>query len=204
MSDDPNAEPGSPETDAWASLGETWRAGGSEPLAAVDSAEIARRARRFAGKIRLRNAGEWAACGVLIAVGAVRAVQEAAWPSKLSDLGLIAVALWVGGTIAARGRNLPAPSPAATTAEVLAHERAQLERQRVLLLGVRRWYLGPSLAWVVLTVIVRVLETSGLARRYALIGGAGTLLVTGIVFVVVDRLNARAARDLARKLSQLG
>ncbi len=196
MSDDPK------ETDAWAGMSRAWRAEGAEGPA-VDTADIARRARRFAWKIRLRNAREWFACLVMIVAGAVWAARDAAWPSRVSALGLIAVSIWVGGVLAVRGQNLPAPSPAATTEEVLAHERAQLERQRVLLLGVRRWYLAPLMAWMIMTQVIiytRIRDLGAGAKLHSLV----VAVVAIVLFVVVDRLNARAARELAKKLAQLG
>jgi hypothetical protein len=76
--------------------------------------------------------------------------------------------------------------------------RNELERQRQLLDGVWRWYLGPFVPPAVVAVAARFHD-----RPEALWGNVG--IATGLVgvFCGVAWLNARAAAKLAREIEHL-
>jgi len=195
-----------PETSAWTGLGEVWRGAEVGPAAAIDTAEIARRGKKFARTVAWRNLRELAACVLLLGVSVVQLVDVKRWLDALFPGSMIAAVVYVGAHIVRRGRNLDPPAPAATTTEHLAYERAQLDRQRRLLLSVRSWYLAPLAVPVVVAYAVTLLEDylAGRDLLRALPALALGLAIAGGIFVLVDRLNARAAKKLGEKLDALG
>ncbi len=194
-----------PDQSAWAELGGAWRANELDLSAPVPTAQVARRAAKFARTIRWRNAREIAGAVLLIVWGARDALHATTWLDRLPALALIAAAIFVAAMLLARGRNLVPPPVSATTTEFLAYERAQLERQHQLLSGVRRWYSMPLAVPVVLSFAVWFYK---LARRGTHATALGVVLVSALVgvvavFVVVDRLNARAAKQIGERLKAL-
>ena len=119
---------------------------------------------------------------------------------------MVAGALFVAAFLLARARNLRAPDPAAPTSEVLAHERAQIERQARLLERVWIWYLAPLLPSVAL------IYADSLQRALARSDGAPGTGVGVIValfaaslglFVLIGWINRRAARRLRERMAPL-
>jgi hypothetical protein len=204
---DREAEDTGPETSAWAGLGLAWR---QEPVAApvvLDVSVVRRRARRFAWRIRTRNMAEWSASALLVVLGCTVAIQSPAWSLRIPMLAMAAVAAWVGVTLYRRGRNLPPPSPSASTVEYFAYERAQLVRQHTLLSSVRRWYLGPLFGVVALfygIALVLRLRAQGWAGVGALGGLALSFAGQVAFFAWIDFVNRRAAKRLAARLAEVG
>jgi hypothetical protein len=91
---------------------------------------------------------------------------------------------------------------AATVEEEIASHRRQLERQRDLLAGIWRWYLGPLVPGLVLFAVSLPFEQSRSGPR-AWIGTAVVLSIGAAVFVGIARLNRMAARQLQRKIDAL-
>lgn len=91
-----------------------------------------------------------------------------------------------------RGRSEPIPSGA----PVIAHHRAQLERQRAALASVFWWYLLPLLPGLALFLYAAA------PTREPWIGAASATFCA-VVFVGVWWLNHRAARALAGEVAEL-
>jgi hypothetical protein len=202
--DSPSAEVSGPETSAWAGLSAAWQTSAPAPAAPLDMTAIRKRVNRFAWLIRFRNAREWGASALLIVLFADLARRADSLASALVFLAPALVVAWVAVNLWRRGRNLPPPSPSATTSEFLAHERAQLARQHVLLSRVRRWYLGPLFAVValphVLAFVARVREGLPLVPTLIVVASfCGEIAF----FVLLDFMNRRAAKKLAAKIEAL-
>lgn len=199
MSDRPEGPEG------WDALGAEWRQ--DEPTSSfddVDPVAVRARAARFARTVRWRNARELAA-GAAVALGGVgiawRASSSFGW---FGGVALTAGALVVTATIALRGRNASPPPPDAPAHEVIAFERAELERQARLLERVWLWYLAPFAPSVVAiyagslrAAFARPDPTGGIVLAVVLFG------VTAGVFFLVARWNTRAARALRRRMKTL-
>jgi hypothetical protein len=165
---------------------------------AVDVARVRVEAVSFERQIRRRNTREYAA-GVFV-VAAFGAVAFVA-PDPLGRLGaaLIAVgAVSVMASLARRGSG--APLPDALGAPTLAWRRAELTRQRDLLAGIWRWYLGPLVPGMVLFLASAAwrAETAG---SFAVVGA--TALAGVAVFGAIARANHAAAAELDRELAAL-
>jgi hypothetical protein len=198
-------EPNGGDLEGWERLGAAWR---NEPVGApppIDVAEVRRRADAFARTIRRRNLREIAAGAVVIAGGAGIAATAPARLGQLGGVAMVLGAIAVSLFIALRARNRPAPPPAAPTREVLAHERAELERQARLLERVWIWYLAPLLPSVVLIyadALIRALGRSGPERTVGIALSAGLFGASLAFFVLIGRLNARAAQRLRARMAQ--
>lgn len=196
---------GGPE--GWEGMGAAWRAG--EPggaFAQVDVDEVRRRAGAFARQIRVRNLSEIAAGVTVIAAGAGIAASAATLLGKLGGAAMAAGAIAVALIIALRAGNIPAPPPAAPTRDVVAHERAQLERQARLLERVWVWYLAPMVPSMVLIYtesLVRALGRSGTERTVGIAMSAGLFLASLAFLALVGWWNAREAKRLRARMAKL-
>ncbi len=177
-----------------------WQEQERQPMeVAVD--RIARDAASFRRAIRRRNVREYAASVIVVAIfGAYAALAD-------TVLYRVACAMIIAGTIhvAYNLRRHGSSEPgelAARTVDHLASHRRQLERQRDLLAGIWRWYLGPLVPGLVLFAVSLPFEQSRSGPR-AWIGTAVVLSVGAAVFVGLARLNQMAARQLQRKIDAL-
>jgi hypothetical protein len=118
----------------------------------------------------------WAACAVLV-------VGEA----------VVVAGVW------RRSRRAAAP-PDGTTAEVLAHYRGELLRERETLRTVWRWYLAPVLPGLVLFPVAVCVQVG----IRALPVGVGCAVATLGVCALVVAVNRRAAGKVAREIEALG
>lgn len=206
MSHDPEQREEGPE--GWSDWGASWRAAAPQgsSLDDVDLAQARRRADRFAWQIRFRNAREIAA-GVLVVVCGVGIATHA--PTWLGVLGGVAMSLggaFVSVFIVLRARTLPAPAPTAPTREVLAHERAQLERQARLLERVWIWYLAPLVPSVVLIYaegLLGALGRAGTHRSATIATTVGMFAGTLAFFALIGWMNVRVARKLRERMAKL-
>ena len=201
---DTTPEESATESEAWAEVGLAWRSKNLEAPLAMNASDVARRARKFAWSIVWRNTRELLACVALVAWAMHDAFGRSSWVERLPSLSMAVAALWVGAYLVLRGRNLSPPPPTATTDAFLAYERTQLERQRRLLLGVRRWYLGPLLVPIFLMSSILFLKMPDHWSAVPLAVVGVFLSAAVAVFACVDRLNMRAAKQLSETLKALG
>jgi hypothetical protein len=177
-----------------------WQERERQPIElAVD--QIARRADAFRRTIRRRNAREYVAAAVVVAVFGAYAVLADAVLVRVACATTIAGALYVAYYL----RRYGAPEPAdlaVCTADHLALHRRQLERQRDLLASIWRWYLGPLVPGLVLFAVSKPIEESKFATG-SWIGAAISLSVGALVFVGIAKLNRMAARRLQREIDAL-
>jgi hypothetical protein len=163
--------------------------------------ELRRRARKFQRKIYWRNAREYVAALVVVILFGFEF-----WlvPDALTRVGFglcIAGLLYVVGQLHRKGsaRSLPAEMGLATSLEFF---RRELEKQRDLVGSVWSWYLGPLIPGLVVLTVAFARTNPRHLRHFGL-SLAIFNLVAALVFVLVWRLNQRAARKLERRIEEL-
>lgn len=154
------------------------------------------RARRLAGRVRRRNTREYLAGGLVVAVFAAQASSA---PNRLVVVGCV---LAIAGTLYVM-RHLSAHGTTRSPADygVLdcrAFHRAELVRERDLLRGVWRWYLGPLIPGGVVFLVGHAL-----ARPDGWSGAFVVAAVCTLFFVLVGHMNARAADRLQQQIDTL-
>lgn len=170
-----------------------WQAQPVAPLG-LSAAEIRAKAGALRGTIRARNNREWVAAvfvGVFFAFIAISGdglVERVG--GGLTVVGTVYVALYIRahGTVAA----LPGEGLACA-----AFYRRELVRQRDLLRGVWRWYLGP------LVPGMAVLLIGGLVRSGFAPGSTIAAVFVLVVFGGVGLLNHIVARELTRQIDAI-
>jgi hypothetical protein len=161
-----------------------WQAQPVLPLG-LSAAELAAKATRFRGIIAARNRREWLACvfvGLFFTYAAITAQELLLRVSFVLTVVGTAYVAWYMRKHAVPGA-LPGAGPC------LDFYRGELERQRDLLRGIWRWYLGP---------LVPGLAVMAIAAPSALLVG---LFV--VVFGGVGWLNQAAAAALQRDIDAL-
>jgi hypothetical protein len=180
-----------------------WQSSG-EPQSLPSAEKVGRRARAFERRLRWRNLREYAAAALV--AGVFTYIAFVAQGTILLRLGC---ALCVGGILYVavhlhRHGSPQAEDRAVATADYAAFYRRELERQRDLLRGIWRWYLGPLVPGMVLFMVSVPLEAPVGPRRWPLwiaaIAGAG---FSALVFLAVARLNQHAVRRIEREIETL-
>lgn len=180
-----------------------WQAGG-EQQTLPSAEEVHERARAFERRLRFRNLREHAAAA--LGAGVFTYVAIVAQGTILLRLGCalcVAGLLYVAVHLHRRGSPQP-EDVAVATADYAALYRRELERQRDLLRGIWRWYLGPLIPGMLLFLVSVPLEAPVGPRRWPLwiaaMLGAG---LSALVFLAVARLNQQAARRITREIETL-
>jgi hypothetical protein len=183
-----------------------WKNQPAEPLN-ISLDQLRRQARRLESRVSWRNAREYVASGLVVAVfGYYASVFHAALVRAGCGL-VIAGALFAVFRLHQMGaaRKVPAELAFRTC---LAFRRQELERQRDLLLGVWRWYLLPFVPG--LAVFLVGLFAFAMRQPHAPEHATGIVAVLGLtaagcalVFVGVAKLNHWAARKLQREIEAL-
>ena len=176
------------------SIRELWQSQGGESQP-MPIEELRRRAAAFETRIRRRN---WREYGAAIFVGVCclwMLIAPTPWHVRagavLTLAGLAAVCLNIY-----RNGSAPAVADAATVSR--DWYRKELERQRDLLRGVWKWYLGPTIPELAMWL------TGGLwdhPERWRLV--LVTCLSAAAVFAAIGKLNAYAARKLDKEIASL-
>jgi hypothetical protein len=176
------------------SIRELWQAqeGESQPMPIE---ELRRRAAAFETSIRRRN---WREYGASIFVGVcclwmlyARTPWHVRAGAVLSLAGIAVVCL----NLYRKGS-----APLATDAATVSRDwyRKELERQRDLLRGVWKWYLGPLIPGLVMWFGGVLWDHPELWRRVLVSCGIATVL-----FAAIGRLNAHTARKLDKEIESL-
>jgi hypothetical protein len=160
--------------------------------------EIRTQAQRFQKKIRSRNIREYSAMVLLFVIAIPLGVFLRRFPLVLVGLGLC-----MAGTLVIlyqfRKRAATRPFPAVMgSISCVEFYRQELERQRDAQLSVWSWYILPQVPGAAMLVIAMAFIPA-LGPVVALIYA---VLFT-IAFVVVGKLNKRAAHRLQQKIDEL-
>lgn len=160
----------------------------------LSAAEIHVKAAKLRGAVAARNLREWVAAGIVVVCFSAVAVA-ASGLVRVGSLIVVAAAVVVAGVIYRRGRNehedgLPG----------VVFYRRGLERQRDLLRGVWWWYLGPLALGMVVFAIGGAVNNPGVS---GVVVAVGLIVMTGVVFGYIGRLNMRAAAEIQREIDGL-
>lgn len=175
----------------------------SQPTAAspLDTTELARRDRALRRRLKLRDATEFLAGGlVIVAFGYVAWIVpdlaiRAAAILELAGVALVLTTLW---------RRRPRGDAEVLGVPVRDHYRAELVRQRDMLASVWRWYIGPIVPGM-LAFFAAVAWASARATGDIQAAFPGLALLVPIlgVFWLVGRINAAGARRLDAEIAEL-
>ena len=163
--------------------------------------EIRRRAGKFERRIRWRNAREYAATAIVVAVFGyyIEAVPGAV--ARAGSVLTIAGALYVAWQLHRRASSGNAPAAGAVE-DCLGFHRRELERQRDALASVWRWYLGPLVPGLAIFIAGTALAVP-IPIRYRVLTAAIMLAIVGVVFWLVAKLNSYGARKLQTQIDEL-
>jgi hypothetical protein len=186
-------------------LGSLWRNQPTSALPPLTTDALRERSARMAKGVKRRNLRE--AIAGSLGIAAVSWFGVFSSPNVLSRVGcamLVVGQVFVLAVLWRRGQPRPAPPVTASTAEHLAHCRAELVRERDLLGSVWVWYIAPIvpglLVWLAgLMIAVSPHAPAAWTWSTTLITvacGAGT-------FALIGRANRRASKRLAREIDAL-
>ena len=163
--------------------------------------EIRLKAEKHGRRIDWRNAREYIAA---LAVAVFLGFSFFRTTDVLSRAGfglVIASVLYIAWHLHRKGSRRRLPSDLGV-ADCLQFYRGELERQRDLLNGVWRWYLGPMVPGLAVVMLALTRTNPGHLKHIGwviAIYGA----VIALVFLFVWRLNERAARSLQQRIDAL-
>lgn len=170
-----------------------WQAQPVAPLA-LSAAEIREKAGALRGTITARNNREWVAAAFVGVFFAYLAITGDGLVERVGGGLTVAGTAFVAWYIRAHGTAQGLPGEGMPCA---AFYRRELVRQRDLLRGVWRWYLGP------LVPGLAVLLIGGLVRSgFALGGTIAAVFVVG-VFGGVGWINHVVAKELTRQIDAI-
>lgn len=178
-----------------------WQA--SAPVASPPSSlpDLHRRASRFERRIRRRNAIEYAAIALVVAVfGAFAILAPAALPAmRIGAVLMVIGALYVAWQLHRRASARPLP-PGLPLVE---HLRRELVRQRDAVTSVAGWYLAPFVPGMLLILLGPLID--GGPRALAALGWeqVPALAFPPAFFLFIWWLNRRAARQLQAAIDDL-
>ena len=163
--------------------------------------ELRSRAGKFNRRVSWRNAREYIAAVVVIVFFTFCFART---DDLLRRVGLgleVAGVAYVCWHLLTKGsaRQLPADLGLANS---LQFHRRELERQRDLLRGVWRWYLGPMIPGLAILMISGARSNPRHLQHFGLIVGVYGVLAT-LLFVFVGWLNQRGAQRLDQRIREL-
>jgi hypothetical protein len=186
-----------------------WQAQPQKENLVMSTEDLIKKESKLARTVRFRNVREYVAGVIVIGAFVVYAVaipgaSPSAWMMRLACALIALGTALVLARLRRDGSPLEAPSASAPTADHVAHHRASLTRQRDLLRGVPKWYIGPLVPGVVVFFVAAWLhapETVPLARRAFVAGEA--VVICFAMFGVIIAANRFAARKLEADIEAL-
>ena len=160
--------------------------------------ELRAKAAKFQRRIRGRNLREQAACLFVIVFFGAMCLKGPQTVPRIA-CGLIVVgATYIAWHLQARGapKSLPADLGRANS---IGFYRSELERQRNLLSGIWKWYLGPLIPGMGLLILYGIVNAAPSRRWFPI-----TYAVSACAFFwLVGWINQRAAKRLSRQITEL-
>jgi len=163
--------------------------------------QIRRRAAKFERRISRRNMREYIAAFTVVAFFAFQFWRQTAVLARISFVLLIAGTLYVVWQLYKRGTPRTPPAELGLTSGVEFFRR-ELERQRDLLKSVWRWYLGPWVPGLIVSMVATEWGNPEHVPHFVWTAATANLVVA-LFFVFVWRLNESGARRLQRQIDEL-
>ncbi|HLV87373.1 MAG TPA: hypothetical protein VKV39_10380 [Candidatus Sulfotelmatobacter sp.] len=177
---------------------ELWQ---SQPLEGVKMPleEIRRRANKFEHRIRGRNRRETVGCIIVSLLFVYFLFDTQSILFRISYGLFIAAMIWVAVQLQRKGsiKSLPDSLGASSS---LHFFRAELERQRDAIRNVWPWYLAPLVPGYLMLTIAYAFTFPHFARLMGVVAFDAAMVA---VFVVIWKLNQRAAGCLQRMIDEL-
>jgi hypothetical protein len=162
--------------------------------------DLRRRATQFERQIARRNAREYVATAAAAACFVVIFWRSSDALERLGAALVVGGLLYLVWQLRSRGAPLQLPAELGQTTG-LDFLRRDLARQRDLLRGVWRWYLGPPLPGMAVLLIAAARATSGTPGALWPIGVAAAMVT--LVFAAIWSVNLRAANALQARIDEL-
>ena len=154
---------------------------------------------KFQRKIRWRNAREYVAALAVVIFFGFRFTRVDDLLLRTGFGVIIAGVLYVVWQLYSKGSSKPLPQDAGLSNCVEFHRR-ELERQRNLLNGIWRWYLGPMIPGLAIVLVAAGRLNPGILKQTWFVI---YLVLLPVFFLGVAKLNIRAARKLQRRIDEL-
>jgi len=157
---------------------------------------------KFQRRIQWRNAREYTAGLAVMLFFGGEFVRAAGAPLVRVGFALTIVGMaYVLWHLLTKGGTARLPEAAGRTS-YLEFQRAELVRQRDLLRGVWRWYLGPLVPGMATLVTAFALANPRHVKNFAALVALEAVFMAGVLFAI-GWLNARAAQRLQRQIDEL-
>ena len=163
--------------------------------------EIRLKAGKYNRKILWRNAREYVAAVAVTVFFSFSFTQTNDTLTRVAYVAIIASVLYICWHLHQHGSASRMPENLGM-ANSLEFHRQELERQRDLVSGVWRWYLGPMIPGMVLLLVALARTNPGHVKNFGVVFTAYACLVV-LVFAGVGWMNLRAARRLQRRIDDL-
>ena len=157
---------------------------------------------RFYRQVRRRNRIEYVACALVIPCFTAYTFLLSSPVARIGAFLVVLATLFVAWRLH-RHASADAPPEAEAARPLIAHQRAQLARQRDALASVWRWYLLPFVPGLGLMVFAPAVERGSQVLLEMSVGNWISLAVLVAVFIGIGWLNLRAARLLQRAIDDL-
>lgn len=164
--------------------------------------KVRKDADRFYRVVRRRNRLEYLACALIVPIFGWGALVGSDPVYRAGCLLVVLGTLLVAWQLHRKAAAV-APPEAAAAQPILAHQRAQLARQRDALAGIWLWYLGP-LAPGLLVLLFRKPLAQGPAALLSLGFGAWLSIAVGFgMFAFLGWVNHRESRRLDGQVKEI-
>lgn len=155
----------------------------------------------FQRRIGSRNMREYVAAAAVAIFFGFQLQRTGDLLTRIGFALIVAGMLYMAWQLHSKGSGRPLPEDAGL-ASCAEFQRRELKRQRELVSGVWRWYLGPMIPGLVVLIAAFSRTNSRHLTHRGLIVVLYSILVAA-VFVFVAKLNGRAARKLQRRIDEL-
>ncbi len=174
-----------------------WKKQEHEPMQ-FSIEELRRDSAAFQQRIGRRNRPEYVGVALVVIAFSWMFLRSHDATPRTGFALIIAGALYVAFTLWKKGSVQPLPG-ALGQADCISFHRRELERQRDLLMGIWKWYLGPLIPGMAILVIGGIANAPANTRWFSEIYAVFCVAI----FAGIGRLNQKAAKKLDGQIQEL-
>ena len=156
----------------------------------------------FQRNIQWRNAREYVAAIAVVVFFGWEYSRTPDLPARIGFGLMIAGMFYMVWVLLSRGSGRPLPEDAGRSS-FIEFQRSELVRQRDLLRGVWRWYLGPLIPGLAVLLATSFNHAIQAGHAFPVVFVALFGVLVAAVFVGIAMLNGKAARKLQRQIDEL-